>query len=392
MYLNYNRRKPRRWPLYLVVLLLLAGAVGFYVVRYRPELIPVERILAMPLPQPIQDRVQSQMAQVIPATPSPVPTVRVDHFARGEALFHEGQLVEAIRAYETAAQLDPDNPVIYARWARTLTLRRSYAKGIEKATRAVALNANSAEAQAALAFAFDWSGQYDKALAAARKAVDLAPNSPEAWGYLAEVQADKALWNESMESAEKAVQLGPKNYVALRNMGYAWEIRGQSRKAIEFYEQAALAEPRLSFIRLDIARNKRALKDFDGARAEVERAIQIDPQDVQAYDDLGVMYFTDQKYKLAADNFEKAIQVNPDFGQAYGHMGWVFYALKNYEDAIVSFEKAISMGQTNVGYYYQLGLSYAYLRQCDKARPWFEKTLEIDPNLGPAQDGLKNCQ
>ncbi len=178
----------------------------------------------------------------------------------------------------------------------------------------------------------------------------------------------------------------------MRNLGYAWEIRAQARKAIEYYEQAAGLEPRLSFIRLDIARNQRALKDFAGARAELEKAIQIDPQDPQAYDDLGVMYFTDQQYKSAADNFEKAIQANPDFSQAYGHMGWVYYALKNYEDAITSFEKAISMGQTNVGYYLQLGLSYAYLRQCDKARPWFEKALAVDPNLGPAKEGLKSCQ
>jgi tetratricopeptide (TPR) repeat protein len=73
-------------------------------------------------------------------------------------------------------------------------------------------------------------------------------------------------------------------------------------------------------------------------------------------------------------------------------MGWVYYALKNYEEAITSFEKAISMGQTNIGYYYQLGLSYAYLKKCDQARPWFEKALAVEPDLGPAKDGLKSCQ
>ncbi len=194
-----------------------------------------------------------------------------------------------------------------------------------------------------------------------------------------------------MESAQKAVQLNGKSYVAVRNLAYAHEIRNQRQKAIELYEQAAAMAPHLSYIRVDIARNKSILKDFNGARADLERAIQIDPQDPQAYDDLGVMYFTDQKYKLAADNFDKAIQVNPDYSAAYGHMGWVYYALKNYEDAITSFEKAIAMGQSNVGYYYQLGLSYAYLKQCDKARPWFEKALAVEPDAGPAKEGLKMC-
>ena len=391
MYLNYDRRKPRRWPWLLLVLVVLVAGAGYYVARFRPDLIPVERLQQAPLPEPLRARVQERVAQVIPPTPSPVPTVRVDHLARGDALFEEGQINEAIRSYETAAQLQPDNALVFARWARALTIRRSYAKAVEKAQRAVELNANSADAQSALAFALDWSGQYDKALTAARKATQLAPDSAEAWAYLSEVQSDKALWDESMESAQKAVQLNGKSYVAVRNLAYAHEIRNQRQKAIELYEQAAAIAPHLSYIRVDIARNKSILKDFNGARADLERAIQIDPQDPQAYDDLGVMYFTDQKYKLAADNFDKAIQVNPDYSAAYGHMGWVYYALKNYEDAITSFEKAIAMGQSNVGYYYQLGLSYAYLKQCDKARPWFEKALAVEPDAGPAKEGLKMC-
>ena len=131
MYLNYTRRKPRRWPYVLALLLLLLGGAGYYVARYRPDLIPVERLGALPLPGPLRDQVQARVAQVIPATPTPVPTVRIDHMQQAEALFHEGQLVDAIRAYEMAAQLDPDNPLVYARWGKLLTLRRSYAKGIE---------------------------------------------------------------------------------------------------------------------------------------------------------------------------------------------------------------------------------------------------------------------
>lgn len=394
MYLNYERRKPRRWPYILALLLLAAGAGAVFVVRERPELIPtawIDRLSQAPLPGPVRAQVQSRVAQIIPATPTPVPTVRVDHLARGDALFHEGQLVEAIRSYEMAAQLSPDKPDVYARWARALTLRRSYQKAIEKATRAIELGPNHAEAHAVLAMALDWTGQYDRALSTALKATQLDPNLPEAWAYLAEAQMDKGLWDQAFKSIDKAVEVGPRNFAALRNQGYIAELQRKHAEAIRLYEQAAEIEPRLSFVRLDIARNKRALKDVGGMRAEIERAIQIDPQDPQAYDDLGVLLFTDGQYSQAAAQFEKAIQANPDFGPAYGHKGWVYYALKNYEDAITYFERAVSLGQTNAGFYLQLGLSYAYLRQCDKARPWLEKTLQADADNAAAKTGMRQC-
>ena len=180
MYLDYRRRKPRRWPYILGILVLALAAGAVYVVQSRPELIPVNQIRELPLPAPIATQVAMRMATVVPPTPTPVPTPKIDYLMRGDAFFHEGQLTEALRAYETAAQLDPDNAAVYARWSRILTLRRSFNKAIEKANRAIELAPNRADGYATLTVALDWSGQYDKALAAGRKATQLNPNSSDA--------------------------------------------------------------------------------------------------------------------------------------------------------------------------------------------------------------------
>ena len=82
MYLNYDRRKPRRWPWALLALVVVIGAAGYWIVQNRPDLIPADRLRDLPLPAPVQAQVQSRVAQVIPPTITPVPTVRVDHLAR----------------------------------------------------------------------------------------------------------------------------------------------------------------------------------------------------------------------------------------------------------------------------------------------------------------------
>ena len=55
-----------------------------------------------------------------------------------------------------------------------------------------------------------------------------------------------------------------------------------------------------------------------------------------AYSDLG-------QYERAIQDYNKAIQLNPNYAEAYNNRGWAYYCLKQYGKALKDFEKALEL-------------------------------------------------
>ncbi|MGO9137928.1 MAG: hypothetical protein ACLP9S_07390 [Syntrophales bacterium] len=96
--------------------------------------------------------------------------------------------ITAVRPYREALELDPKYTMAYIRlsWALTLGVlygaskspEETFSNALKLAQKAVELDRSSAEAHAAVSFAFLGMRQYDKAIEFAEWAVRLNPNSP----------------------------------------------------------------------------------------------------------------------------------------------------------------------------------------------------------------------
>src|SRR5438094_963040 len=79
---------------------------------------------------------------------------------------------------------------------------------IEHAQKAADLEPKSAEYQALLALAFDWSGNSDRALVSARRATELDAKLADGWAYLAEADTDKFKLADATDALERANNAG----------------------------------------------------------------------------------------------------------------------------------------------------------------------------------------
>jgi len=57
--------------------------------------------------------------------------------------------------------------------------------------------------------------------------------------------------------------------------------------------------------------------NFEGALVHFNNALSIDPNNAEAYLNLGNTYFNQQKYDLSMENANKAVELDNTFGQAY---------------------------------------------------------------------------
>jgi len=103
-----------------------------------------------------------------------------------------------------------------------------------------------------------------------RRAVALASDNLDFINKLGAAQIEQEQIVEGMETLERSLKLNPKQSVALTNMGFAYFKRGDTRMAMQYYNQALALDPDFEQALL----NKAGLYNYLGNRAEAKKALE----------------------------------------------------------------------------------------------------------------------
>jgi tetratricopeptide (TPR) repeat protein len=195
-----------------------------------------------------------------------------------------GQPLDAVREYQRAAELNPDESNLFD-WGADLLLHRAYEPALEVFTKGNRLFPRSARILAGLAVTAYARGAYDEALQYLCDASDLNSTDEQPYLFMGKMQTAQAaqascvqeklarfvgmqpanararyyyalsLLNHSENSVDgdkqvelllqKAVELDPKFGAAYLQLGILYSDRGDSSKAISAYQKAVNADPEL---------------------------------------------------------------------------------------------------------------------------------------------------
>jgi tetratricopeptide (TPR) repeat protein len=124
--------------------------------------------------------------------------------------------------------------------------------------------------------------------------------------------------------------------------------------------------------------------DFQGAIADLDKAITINPEYAEAYNNRGLTYKALRDYQKAIADLDKAIVLNPKLALAYTNRGMIYHALKEYPKAIADLDKAIEINANHIYAYNSRGNIYADLKDYPKAIADYTKAIEINPEYANA--------
>ncbi|NLE62888.1 MAG: tetratricopeptide repeat protein, partial [Bacteroidales bacterium] len=79
-----------------------------------------------------------------------------------------------------------------------------------------------------------------------------------------------------------------------------------------------------------------------------EKAIEIKPDTVESYMNLGNAYYSLKDYKNAIKYYEKAIEINSEHRSAYRNIGNAYYSIHNNEKYLENFKKAARLGDIEI--------------------------------------------
>jgi tetratricopeptide (TPR) repeat protein len=120
-------------------------------------------------------------------------------------------------------------------------------------------------------------------------------------------------------------------------------------------------------------------------------SIQLDPEDVDSYMNLGQIYSALNENDKAVEYFKKIIQLNPKFTHAYIRLGLLYIKTADYSKAIKFFEDVVRMRPSNADAYSYLGDSYYQQGNYDKAIFNYEKAIYSDPTRNWTYSNLGEC-
>lgn len=364
---------------------------------------------------------------VVPATPplfisTPTPTTSPESFVnQAQSLFQQGNVVEAIAAYQSATAADPTNSNIYVELARLQVWRGLYEEAIENTQNALIKNPNHPMAHAVQGWALGNLERFGEAEIELSKAITLDPNNSLPHAYYAEIlidQQDPALIEKAAEESRLALQLD-KSFEAYRARGLVLMNTGPEnmQDAVDAFRSAIAINKNFPDVHLFLGIAYKNLSDFDSAEEAFLTAYALDPKNAIALTEISRAYFADGRYTQAAQYAEEAVRIEPENPRMHGDLGINYYKMQDYNRAIPELKLATYGGKVEgsasdssitveglaldydlriMSYYWYYGLALAYNNNCREAVPVFQELLTTVSNdetaVYNANFGLEVCQ
>ena len=87
-----------------------------------------------------------------------------------------------------------------------------------------------------------------------------------------------------------------------------------------------------------------AKSDFQKQIYFYTKAIEINPNDSDTYNNRGIVYDDLKKYDLAISDYSKAIEINPNYAKAYNNRGNAYRHIDNFRKAKADAMKSVELG------------------------------------------------
>jgi tetratricopeptide (TPR) repeat protein len=170
------------------------------------------------------------------------------------------------------------------------------------------------------------------------------------------------------------------------------DLNGENQKAISEYEKSSKYDRRQPLPHLRLSAYYARLGRSQDAINQLNIVLKLQPNSSQAHYLLALVYSSQKKYDLAADQYELILKntaiSSSESVEAHAYLAQLYFALHKYPQTQQQITEILQFQPRNVSALYLEGSTYLELNQIEKAKEDFRKILGIEPNHDGALNSL----
>ncbi len=181
---------------------------------------------------------------------------------------------------------------------------------------------------------------------------------------------------------EKVLSLKPGDETALQNID---AIRQHFQEPETTFSAEKKADVLFRLGNIYLSSNK-----FEAAADCFNRTIQIDPEMVAAWHNMGIALAGCGRATEALDCYKKAVELNPGGAPSFNSMGILLKECGGMTEALACFRQAVDVQPDYANAWVNLGNVYLEMSEPDSAEYAFGRALELSPDLPEVHFNLAN--
>lgn len=270
-------------------------------------------------------------------------------FALGSLLPHLGfayqelgQFDNAIKVFEDARKLAPNDPSMTTYLIRAQMAAKNYTAAAEVARSARAQNPNDLRLATLESTALRRAGKVDQSLSTMEDFLKRQQDDPDAHVALANAYFDANKGAQAVKVLQDAQAKFPTEAGLSFQLGAMLDRQKRFNESEAVFRQLIAKDPSnaaaLNYLGYMLAeRGERLNESVD----LVKRALALEPDNGSYLDSIGWAYFKDNKLDLALDSLKRAADMLDTNSVVLDHYADVLFRLGRYNDAIAAWNKAL---------------------------------------------------
>jgi predicted CXXCH cytochrome family protein len=216
----------------------------------------------------------------------------------------------------------------------------------------------------------------------------LPPADPDVYFEIGDACSKGGKDDEAIHWYNEALRRRASFRPAIKQLAQALIDQGRFAQAVQVLRPAAAVPPADDGLFAELGDAYLHLRQFDLARQALQRAIEIDPEQPEARNFLGLMALKKDDAAEAEARFRDAVRYRPDYAEAYNNLGNVLAANHQYAEAAYDFQRAIAIDPQNAEAHHSYAWMLAMSPPYDRAIAEFRKALALKPRDAQTHNDL----